>query len=99
MFQKIERSDAIFQSSLFLKDAMAFSVVERILNSPGKYPAPKLFSCSQDCAIINSDPDHAVIVWTGDDFKEYDKLYDFIKNEFRENAPIRVMAKIGRAHV
>lgn len=93
MFQKIERNDGIFQSDLFLKDSMAFCVIEAILSDTIKYPSPKLFSDGKDCVIVNSDPDHAVIVWTSDDFRAQDELYDFIKKEFHGNSVFKIMAK------
>lgn len=93
MFQKIERDNGIFKSDLFQKDAMAFSIIESILNNPKKYPTPKIFSNALDCAVVNSDSEHAVIVWTADSFQEREKLYDFIKKEFHKNTPFKIMAK------
>ena len=93
MFQKIQRDDSIFQSDLFLKDVVSFSILTSILNDKEKYPDAKIFSDGRDCAIVNSDPKHKVIAWTSDDFKEYDQLYDFLKSEFKENTPFRIMAK------
>ena len=66
MFNRIERNNKIFKSELFLKDSLAFSVMESILNDVEKYPKPKIFSNNIDCAIVNSDPEHAVIIWTAD---------------------------------
>jgi len=93
MFTPIARDDAIFKSELFLRDAMAFSVMETILNDSLKYPEPKVFSNGKDCAIVNSDPEHAVIVWTTDSFKEKDQLYEFVKKEFAANTPFKIMSK------
>ena len=93
MFAKIERNDKIFQSELFLKDAMAFCVMESIRNDTDKYPTPKIFSNHKDCIIVNSDPKHSVIVWTTDNFEEKDKLYDFINNEFHSNVIFKIMSK------
>lgn len=93
MFTPIARDDAIFKSELFLRDAMAFSVMEAILNDSLKYPEPKVFSNGKDCAIVNSDPEHAVIVWTAESFKEKDQLYEFVKKEFAANTPLKIMSK------
>ena len=93
MFKQITRDDSIFQSEAFQKDSMAFSVMESILNNKVKYLTPKVFSNGKNCAIVNSDPNHPVIVWTSDDFKEKAQLYDFIKKEFCDNAPFKIMSK------
>ena len=93
MFTPIARDDAIFKSELFLQDVLAFSVMETILNDSIKYPTPKIFSNGKDCAIVNSDPEHAVIVWTADSFQEKAELYEFIKKEFAANTPLKIMSK------
>ena len=95
MFKEIKRDDAIFKSEALLKDEIAYSIMFSILNNAEKYKAPKIFSDGKDCAIINSDPNHAIIVWTADDFQEYGTLYDFIKKEFHSNKPFAIMAKNG----
>lgn len=93
MFNKIERNDKIFQSEQFLKDSLAFTVMVTILNNTEKYPSPKVFSNGKDCAIVNSDPKHSIIAWTADNFQEQEKLYEFIKKEFRTNDSYKIMAK------
>ena len=93
MFQKIARDDDIFQSPLFLKDEIAFSIMTSILGNAKKYPSPRVYSNSLDCAIVNSDPQHQVVVWTADSFRKYDKLYDFLRDKFKENKPLRIMSK------
>lgn len=93
MFKKIEQDDSIFQSEEFKKDSLPFCVMEFILNAKVKCPTLKIFSNNKNCAIVNSDPEHAVIVWTTDDFKEKAQLYDFIKEEFRTNTPFKIMSK------
>lgn len=93
MFDKIARNHNIFLSDLFLKDAMAFCVIDSIRNDAERYPTPKVFSDKKDCIMINSDPNHPVITWTSDNFKAYGQLYDFIKQEFGANAPLKIMAK------
>ena len=93
MFKEIKRDDAIFKSEAVLKDEIAYSIMFSILNNAAKYKTPKIFSDGKDCAIVNSDPSHAIIVWTSDDFQEYGTLYDFIKNEFHANEPFAIMAK------
>lgn len=93
MFREINRDDAIFKSEALLKDEIAYSIMFSILNNAEKYKTPKIFSDGKDCAIVNSDPNHAIIVWTSDDFQEYGTLYDFIKKEFHSNKPFTIMAK------
>ena len=93
IFQEIKRDDAIFFSEPFKKDSTSFAVMESILLNAEKYPAPKIFSNFQNCVIVNSDPEHAVIVWTTDDFHEKEELYNFIKNEFCSNKIFKIMAK------
>lgn len=93
MFTSIKRDDNIFQSEYFLKDSLSFCVMESILKDKVKYPTPKVFSNGKDCIIVNSDPEHAVIVWTTDDFKEKAQLYAFIKEEFCNNTPFKIMSK------
>ena len=93
MLKQIQRDDLIFQSDLFLKDSMAFCLVQSILNNKEVYPDAKVFSNNSNCAIVNSDPEHPVIVWTSDDFCAYEELYHFIKKEFYENSPFKIMSK------
>ncbi len=93
MFKEIKRDDAIFKSEALLKDEIAYSVMFSILKEAEKYPATKCFSDGKDCVMINSDPNHAIIVWTAGNFQEYGLLYDFIKNEFRLNKPFMIMAQ------
>ncbi|MBP5399484.1 MAG: GNAT family N-acetyltransferase [Alphaproteobacteria bacterium] len=93
MFEKIERDDDIFQSKAFLKDSMAFCLMDSIREDTEKYPEARLFSDGKDCIIVNSDPNHSIIVWTTDNFKAKDELFDFIKQEFKANHPIKIMSK------
>ncbi len=93
MFKEIGRDNQIFFSNSFLEDSASFAVMESILSNVEKYPAPKIFSNFKNCVIVNSDPEHAVIVWTTDDFNEKEELYDFIKNEFCSNKIFKIMAK------
>ena len=93
MFNKITRDNNIFQSDLFSRDSLAFCVMEKILHDTEKYPNPRIYSNGKDCIIVNSDPEHAVIVWTADNFQEQEKLYDFIKKEFHTNAIFKIMSK------
>ena len=93
MFEKIERNDKVFQSDLFSKDSLAFCIIDYILSDTKKYPDPKLFSDGEKCIVVNSDPKHPIIVWTTDDFREKEKLYDFVKEEFHTNTPFKIMAK------
>ncbi len=64
-----------------------------ILNNAEKYPTPKVFSNGDDCVIVNSDPEHSIIVWYADNFHEQEKLYEFIKKEFRNNTSFKIMSK------
>lgn len=93
MFNKIERNDNIFKSERFIKDSLAFSIMVSILNNTEKYPTIKVFSNGKNCAIVNSDPEHAIIVWYADDFDKKNELYDFIKQEFYANTPFKIMTK------
>ena len=93
MFKEVKRDDAIFKSEELLRDEIAYSIMFSILNNAEKYKTPKILSDGKDCAIVNSDPNHAIIVWTADDFQDYGRLYDFIKKEFRDNKPYAIMAK------
>ena len=93
MFKEVKRDDAIFKSEALLKDEIAYGIMFSILNSAEKYPTTRCFSDGKDCAMVNSDPNHGIIVWTSDDYKDYALLYDFIKNEFRANEPFAIVAK------
>jgi len=93
MFKESKRDDDIFRSESLLKDEIAYSIMFSILNDAEKYKTPRIFSDGKDCAIVNSDPNHPIIIWTSDDFQEYGVLYDFIKNEFNSNKPFAIMAK------
>ena len=95
MFKEVKRDDAIFKSEAFLKDEIAYSIMFSILNNAEKYPLTKCFSDGKDCAIVNSDSNHGILVWTADDFQEYGALYDFIKKEFHANKPFAIMSKNG----
>ena len=93
MFKTIERTDAIFKSELFTKDAIAFNVVFSIVQNKEKYPDPKCFSNGTDCIIVNSGSKWPVIVWTSDSFNDYEKVWVFVKQEFRTNNPFKIMSK------
>lgn len=93
MFNTIKRDDKIFQSDAFQKDSLAFCIMESIRINVKKHPTPKIFSNGKDCIIINSDPEHSVIAWTSDDFKAKDELFEFLKNEFHNNTPFKIMSK------
>ncbi|MBR6411597.1 MAG: GNAT family N-acetyltransferase [Alphaproteobacteria bacterium] len=93
MLKEVKRDDAIFKSEALLRDDIAYSIMFSILNNAEKYKTPKIFSDGKDCAVVNSDPNHAIIVWTADNFQEYGKLYEFIKKEFRANKPFAIWAK------
>ncbi len=93
MLKEVKRDDSVFQSEVFLKDEIAYSIMISILKNAEKYTTPKIFSDGKDYAVVNSDPNHAIIVWTSDDFQEYGALYDSIKKEFRANKPFEIWAK------
>jgi len=93
MFKAIERIDPIFKSKLFAKDAIAFNIILSIVGNKEKYPNPKCFSNGADCIIVNSDNDRPVIVWTSDSFNDHEKVWDFVKREFRTNNPFKIMSK------
>ena len=93
MLKEVKRDDDIFKSKVLLKDEIAYGIMFSILNDAEKYKTPKIFSDGKDCAIVNSDPNHAIIVWTTDDFQDYGALYNFIKKEFHANEPFAIMAK------
>ena len=93
MLKGVKRDDIIFKSEAVLQDEIAYSIMFSILNNAEKYKTPKIFSDGKDCVVVNSDPNHGIIVWTSDKFDEYGTLYDFIKNEFYSNNPFAIMAK------
>ncbi len=93
IFKKIERNENIFQSELFLRDSMAFCIMESIRDDVERYPEAKFFSDGKNCIVVNSDPNHSIIVWTADNFSAKDELFDFIKQEFKNNLPFKIMAK------
>ncbi len=94
MFNKIKRDDNIFKSELFLQDAIAFNVMISIIENIVRYPTPKIFSNGRDCIIVNSDPEHPVIVWTADSFKDYEGVFHFVDSEFKNNNPFKIMSKM-----
>ena len=93
MIKEVKRDDAIFKSEALLKDEIAYSIMFSILNNAKKYETPRIFSDGKDYAVVNSDPNHAIIVWTSDDFQEYGALYDSIKKEFLTNKPFEIWSK------
>ena len=94
MFNKIKRDDHIFKSELFLQDAIAFNVMISIIENIVRYPTPKFFSNDRDCIIVNSDPEHPVIIWTADSFKDYEGVFHFVDSEFKNNNPFKIMSKM-----
>ncbi len=94
MLDKIDRNDPIFQSSDFLKDAMAFNVMVSVVEDVKQYPEIKVYSNRQNCIVVNSDNAHPVIVWTRDDFDDFQGLYDFLMQEFGDNQPLEFASKL-----
>lgn len=92
MFQKIKSDDDIFTSLSFSNDAITFmgltSALERAKNSEHK-----LFSNEKDCVIFSAGPQYPIVVWTDDNFQEYEKLYDFIQDNFKDNKSLKIMSK------
>lgn len=94
MFDKIARNDMIFQLPDFLKDAFAFNVMITIVEDTKTYPEIKLFSNHTNCIVVNSDKEHPVIIWTTDDFCDFENLFKFLKKEFMRNYPFKIISKI-----
>ncbi|MDD4556191.1 MAG: GNAT family N-acetyltransferase [Alphaproteobacteria bacterium] len=93
MFKKIGRNDAIFKSELFLRDVIAFNVMISILDDINKYPSPKIFSNGSNCVVVNSDSEHPVLVWTADQFTDFESLTQLIQQEFYKNNPLKIISK------
>ncbi len=92
MFEQISRDNNIFQSESFLKDELSLNTFHSILKDAEKYPSITLFSNHQDCVILNSDPFHGLVIWTGDDFNHWEELFGFIKTTF-SNIPQTILSK------
>ncbi len=95
MLEKITRDNPIFKSADFLKDAIAFNIMVSIVENVEKYPVAKAFSNHKDCIVVNSDNAHPVMVWTADDFADFESVYDFILQEFADNKPLQIMSKMS----
>ncbi len=94
ILNQVRRDDKIFQSEKFKKESVLLNIMVGIIEDEILYPTPKVFSDGKDCIIVNSDPEHSVIVWTSNDYSEYKKLFNFIQKEFSNNLSLRMMSKI-----
>ena len=89
----ISRTDKIFSSPKFLRDSIAFSTILFIIKDTNKYPEIKVFKENDDCIVIRSDDYHPIIVWTSNDFSDYENLYLFIKEEFGKTPNFSITTK------
>lgn len=93
MLKKISGSHLIFSSHKFMKDAISFNLISSILTHPEKYPDTQIFSDENDIILLNTDPNHPVLIWTSDDFNEYETLYTFLIEIFSKNSPLSLTTK------
>lgn len=93
MFHKISSKHFIFRSDAFQKDAVAFNLMTTILADTSRYPDTKCFSDEKNCILVNTDNQHPIIIWTSDDFNDFEALYQFIEAEFKDNQPLSFIAK------
>ena len=93
MYHQISNNHILFKSEAFCKDALAFNLMTTILENTECYPDTKCFSNEKNCIFVNTDAQHPIIVWTSDDFQDFEKLYQFIQTEFSQNKPFSLICK------
>lgn len=93
MFQKIPFNHQIFTSQYFKKDEISFNLIPYLIKNKENFPSIRVYSDTQSVIILNTDINNPIIVWTRDDFFDFEQLYAFLNATFSENTHFNVMTK------
>lgn len=93
MFNQINLDDKVLTSPKFKKDEIPFNIMLTLINKKDNFPEIRCFSDGEDVIILNTDANHPVIVWTSDNFHDFESIYRFITEFFYENEPLSLTAK------
>ena len=93
MFKAISFDDDVLSSPDFRKDELSFSLLPTLIKKRDRYPGIRCFSDSKNCVILNTDADHPVVIWTSQEFDNYEGLYSFLTETFSDNTPLMVTTK------
>lgn len=93
MFKAIDFDDDILYSPDFRKDEISFSLIPSLIKNRGRYPEIRCFSDGKNCVMLNTDSGHPVVIWTSQDFDNYERLYNFVVQTFSDNNPLMLTTK------
>lgn len=93
MFEPINFDNRIFTSQLFKKDEISFNIILTLIKQRENYPEIQCYSDGKDVIILNTDANHPIIIWTSENFNDFESIYNFVSKVFSENVPLSIMAK------
>ena len=93
MFKLIDFDDKIFTSQQFKKDEISFNIILTLIQKREYYPQIKCYSDQKDVIILNTDANHPVVVWTSENFNDFELIYNFVSKVFSKNEPLSLIAK------
>lgn len=93
MFKPIDFDDKIFASSQFRKDEISFNLILTLIQKRDLFPQFRCYSDQKDVIILNTDANHPVVVWTSENFNDFESIYNFVSKVFLENEPLIITAK------
>ncbi len=95
---KITNNTQIIKTKEFLKDELQFNLMTSVINDWSSDKDFKMFYEEEKCIIINVNKDNPIIIWNKNNFTDYENLYTFIKNEFKDNVPLKIISKSEMYH-
>ena len=93
MFKLIDFDDKIFTSQQFKKDEISFNIILTLIQKREYFPQIKCYSDQKDVIILNTDANHPVVVWTSENFNDFELIYNFVNKVFSKNEPLNLTAK------
>ena len=87
MFKLIDFDDKIFTSQQFKKDEISFNIILTLIQKREYFPQIKCYSDQKDVIILNTDANHPVVVWTSENFNDFELIYNFVSKVFSKNEP------------
>ena len=93
MFKLIDFDDKIFTSQQFRKDEISFNLILTLIQKREYFPQIKCYSDQKDVIILNTDANHPVVVWTSENFNDFELIYNFVNKVFSKNEPLNLTAK------
>ena len=91
MFKATNCTPEILKSEKFKKDEISFNIIPAILEKNNDYSNIQCYTDDQNVFMLNTDDKHPIVIWTSEDFTEFDKLYYFLIETFSNYSPLRVM--------